>query len=447
MINDTIVALSTPRGRGAIAIVRVCGNNALKIAKKLSHKKQFTPRHASLCMIYDKNQEIIDEALIIYFQAPKSFTGEDMVEFQLHGGDSVAMMLIDEILTLNARVANPGEFSKRAFINGKMDLTKAEAIAKLIDAKSKESAKLLARVLKGELKDFVEKAKENLIEILAHSEVMIDYADEDIPQNIKDTLNQKLSSLQQQLEKIYRSSQNRDGFFSGYKIAIIGKPNVGKSSLLNAMLFYDRAIVSEIEGTTRDSIEENLTIGTHSVKIIDTAGIRQNGDEIEKIGIQYSKKIIKEADVIIALFDISRDFDSNDQEILELLQDVKKPTIFVLNKNDLSANFDELKLKNYKKIIKLSCKNDIKLLEDELKMILDSFSNSNEQILISKRQIDIVKNTISLIQESFLPLQNEELEIFSFHINEAIKEISLISKPFEYSEVLDSMFGSFCLGK
>ena len=182
MINDTIVALSTPRGRGAIAIVRVCGNNALKIAKKLSHKKQFTPRHASLCMIYDKNQEIIDEALIIYFQAPKSFTGEDMVEFQLHGGDSVAMMLIDEILTLNARVANPGEFSKRAFINGKMDLTKAEAIAKLIDAKSKESAKLLARVLKGELKDFVEKAKENLIEVLAHSEVMIDYADEDIPQ-------------------------------------------------------------------------------------------------------------------------------------------------------------------------------------------------------------------------------------------------------------------------
>jgi len=447
MNSDTIVALSTARGRGAIAIVRISGNNALFIAKKLTKTKDLIPRQATLKFVYNLQDEVIDEAIVIYFKAPKSFTAEDIVEFQLHGGDSVALIVIDEVLKLGARIANPGEFSKRAFLNGKMDLTKAEAIAKLIDSKSKESAMLLSRILKGELKLFVENVREELIEILAHSEVMIDYADEDIPTDIITNLTQKLQKLKKTLQDIYEKSQNKEGFFNGYKVAIIGKPNVGKSSLLNKLLAFERAIVSEIEGTTRDWVEEHISIGSHTIKIIDTAGIRQSNDRIEKIGIEYSKKILKEADIVIVLFDLSNEFDNNDKEILNLIKTIQKPLIVALNKSDLEQKFDLSKIKEISNTIKISCKNDINILKEKLKNILDSFSNSNEQILISKRQIDIVKRTINAVKNSITPLKNEELEIFSFHINEAIKEISSITRAYEHSQMLDKMFGSFCLGK
>lgn len=448
MTTDTIAALATSRGRGAIAIVRLSGPDSLFIARRVTGRDHFTPRHATLATLSDRDGELIDEALVIYFESPKSFTGEDIVEFQLHGGDAVAMLLIDELLALGARAAEAGEFSKRAFLNGKIDLTKAEAIAKLIDAKSKESARLLAKQLKGDLKQFVDAQRDELVRILAHSEVMIDYADEELPGDLLRSLEASLMALREALLKTKESSRNRDGFFTGYKVAIVGKPNVGKSSLLNALLAYERAIVSDTPGTTRDMIEENIILGTHTIRIVDTAGIRNSDDTIEAIGIGYSKKMIEESDIIISLFDSSRECDQNDEEILSLIrnEDGQKPLIVALNKSDLPPRFDETKLEGFESV-RISCKGEISHLKDAIIRILDGMHDSSEQILISKRQIDMVEKTIASIDGSIDPLRRGELEIFSFYINEAIADISAISRPYEHSQMLDEMFGNFCLGK
>lgn len=448
MTTDTIAALATSRGRGAIAIVRLSGPDALTIAKKITHKEHFLPRMATLKTLKDREGELIDEALVIYFENPKSFTGEDIVEFQLHGGDAVAMLLIDELLAHGARAAEAGEFSKRAFLNGKIDLTKAEAIAKLIDAKSKESARLLARQLKGDLKKFVDSQRDELVRILAHSEVMIDYADEELPDDLLQNLENSLMELRAGLLKTKESSRNRDGFFTGYKVAIVGKPNVGKSSLLNALLAYERAIVSDIEGTTRDTIEENIILGTHTIKIVDTAGIRRSDDAIESIGIGYSKKMIEESDIIIGLFDSSRACDTNDEEILALLGKAQeeKPLVVALNKTDLPSAFDTVKLGGFA-TVRISCKGEVDPLKNAIVEILDGMHDSSEQILISKRQIDMVEKSVESIDGSIDPLRRGELEIFSFYINEAIGHLSAISRPYEHSQMLDEMFGNFCLGK
>jgi len=448
MYNDTITALATPRGRGAIAIVRLSGPEAYDIALHVTQRSCLEPRYATLSKLFDNENELIDEALVIYFKAPKSFTGEPTVEFQLHGGDMVAMRLFDTLIARGARPAEAGEFTRRAFLNDKLDLTKAEAIARLIDAQSKESAKLLARQLTGELKVFVETHRNELVRILAHSEVMIDYADEALPDTLITTLKSDLATLEKTLQATLENSRSRDGFFSGYKAAIIGKPNAGKSSLLNALLRYERAIVSDIEGTTRDRIEEQLHLGSHTLKMIDTAGIRNADDTIEAIGIEHSKKSIEEADIIIALFDASRPLDHNDHEILNLIQThhALKPVLVVFNKNDLKFALDTTFFAHFNSL-SLSCKGDISALKEALITTLDAFGGSEEQILVSKRQIDATQRTISAIEASIPPLERGELEFFSFHINEAIASIASISKPYAYDDMLDEMFSNFCLGK
>ncbi len=287
---DTIAAIATSHGVGSIAVIRLSGPASLDIAKKLSKKNNFTPRHATLTSLYDSSDDLIDESLVLYFQAPRSFTAEDVIEFQCHGGIVVADMILNEVLKHGARLATPGEFSKRAFLNGRIDLTEAEAIAKLIETKSIDAAKILTRQMKGEVKEFVESVRENLVEVLAFVEVNIDYAEEDLPQDLMDQIKDKLDDLRIELKKTYDSSKRREGLIEGFKVSIVGKPNVGKSSLLNSLLNYDRAIISDIAGTTRDTIEEEIRIGTHLIKIVDTAGIREANDTIERIGIQRSKK-------------------------------------------------------------------------------------------------------------------------------------------------------------
>lgn len=444
-LNDTIVAIATPRGEGSIGIIRISGTLALDITRKLTKKLELTPRFAHLLKVYDfEDGALIDEILVIYFQNPFSFTGEDIVEFQCHGGVGVISILVDRILKLGARIADAGEFSKRAYLNGKMDLTKAEAISKLIQSKSEEGVKLLAKQLNGELKLFVEQIREDLIFALACSEVGIDYAEEDLPQNLVDSIKVKLTSISKKLTQTLESSKRRDGMIDGFKVAIIGKPNVGKSSLLNSLLCYERAIVSSIAGTTRDTIEESIKIGTHIIKIVDTAGIRNANDEIEKIGIQRSKSAIDESQIIIALFDSSKNFDEEDAIILELLEQTKKDKIIVLNKVDLDSKFDETKLYDF---IKLSCKDSINPLIQRLQDILEATTSSDEMTLISKRQILCVESALNNLTISIRLLENEELELFSHHIKEAIVFISDISRPFDNDQMLNVMFNSFCLGK
>ena len=446
-MHNSIAAIATASGVSSISIIRVSGDAALQIAHKISHLADITPRHAHLTSLYNQNNELIDHAIMIYFKAPYSFTGEEIVEFQCHGGLIVAQEILDTITSYGVKLAQPGEFSKRAFLNGKMDLTEAEAISKLIEAKSVDAAKILAKQMKGELKEFVDKSRDALLRSLAYSEVMIDYAEEDIPDDILNSIVTQLDNLIVTIEKIVDASHRRRGLIEGFRVAIIGKPNVGKSSLLNALLSYDRAIVSDIAGTTRDTIEEQVRIGSHIIRLVDTAGIRDSEDTIEKIGIERSIASVEDSDIIIALFDASRVYDNEDEKILSIVNEYKdKHCIVALNKTDLEMHFDNQILKEYYPI-EVSAKKGFIHLTQKIEELLDSIGEGEELMLISARQIEAVSLAKDSILEAKEPLLNGELEFFSYHLQEAVKAISSISKPYDSEEILDKMFGEFCLGK
>ncbi len=446
MSEDTISAIATANGIGSIAIIRISGERALDIAKKLTKREDFSPRYAKLSNIYDQNGELIDESILIYFKAPFSFTAEDVVEIQCHGGFIVAQSILKATLAYGARLATAGEFSKRAFFNGRIDLSEAEAIAQLIEAKSEDAAKILARQMKGSLKEYIEKIRDEIIHILAYSEVSIDYAEEDLPEDLVAQIEAKLKELKSSLTSTLLASRAREGLMQGFKVAIVGKPNVGKSSLLNALLSYNRAIVSDIAGTTRDTIEEQVKIGTHLIRIVDTAGIREAGDEIERIGIERSLEAINESDIVVALFDASREADAEDEKIISLLEShaKEKDVLYVKNKIDLMPKF---KSSDIEFDMSLNTKDSVDELIKALEEIMNRANASDEMMLISQRQISAVENTLKNIDEAFEPLGDQELEIFSFHLNEAVKEMASITRPFENDEMLDKMFGSFCLGK
>ena len=447
-MTDTIAAVATAHGVGSISIIRLSGEEALSIACSLSHKNDFQNRHATLTSLYNARDELIDEAIVIYFKGPHSFTAEDIVEFQCHGGRIVAEQVLKAVLDKGARLAQPGEFSKRAFLNGRIDLTEAEAISQLIEAKSEDAAKILAKQMKGELKTYVESVRDALLHALAYSEVTIDYAEEDLPQDLIEQILAKLDELYLGLSDTLQASQSRAGLMQGFKVAIIGKPNVGKSSLLNLLLNYKRAIVSDIAGTTRDTIEEEVKIGTHLIRMVDTAGIRSAKDEIERIGIERSIEAIEESDIVIALFDNSRSFDEEDEKIVSLIEQYKdkKSFIALVNKTDLDAKLERKQLEPYAPI-ELSCKANARELIEVLQTLMDKKNVSDEVMLISTRQINAVEKALNEIIQAKEPLQEQELEIFSFHMNMAINAISSITRPYEYSEMLDKMFGDFCLGK
>ena len=446
MTNDTISAIATANGIGSIAIIRLSGEKALDIAKTLSKQNDFSPRHATLTNIYNSDNELIDESIVIYFKGPYSFTAEDVVEIQCHGGFIVAQSILKATLNAGARLATAGEFSKRAFFNGRIDLSEAEAIAQLIEAKSEDAAKILAAQMKGSLKEYIEQVRDDIIHILAYSEVTIDYAEEDLPIDLVEQIQAKLDELKKSLNSTLLASRAREGLMQGFKVAIIGKPNVGKSSLLNSLLNYNRAIVSEIAGTTRDTIEEQVKIGTHLIRIVDTAGIREASDEIERIGIQRSLEAIEQSDIVVALFDSSREADREDKQILSLINEhaKEKHVKFVKNKIDLEQKFENSDI-NFD--LEINSKESVDSLIEVLKEIMDTTNSSDEIMLISQRQISAVEKTLSDIEEAFSPLETQELEIFSFHLNEAVKEMASITRPFENDEMLDKMFGSFCLGK
>ena len=435
-MSDTIAAIATAHGVGSISIVRLSGERALEFALKLSHKTKLTPRHATFTKLFNQNNEIIDEAIMIYFKAPYSFTGEDIVEFQTHGGFSVSEVLLEELVSLGARLALAGEFSKRACLNGKMTPLKALNIQDLILSKSALAAKIIARNMQGNLGELLEKIRTDLVKTLAFVETSIDYADDDLPSDL-------LEQISTMCEEIYTLSQSKKGLIEGFKIAIIGKPNVGKSSLLNALLSYERAIVSDIAGTTRDTIEESFKLGTHLLRIIDTAGIRESKDVIEQIGVALSKKSLEDADIILAVFDASRVQDKEDEKIFDLLANTDKKIFWILNKSDLENVFKNTQNKNF---IKLSAQKDITLLKEELQNYLNSFDS--EGIMVSS--LDLI-NACKISSEAIFRakglLEESSLELFAFELNLAINELARFTKDFQRDEILDEMFGNFCLGK
>lgn len=447
-MNETIAAIATANGVGSISILRLSGGASYEIALKLTRKQHLQPRYATLTSLHHNDGTLIDEAIVIYFQSPRSFTGEEVIEFQCHGGYVVAESLLRAVLSEGARLAEPGEFSKRAFLNGRLDLTQAEATAALIEAKSDDAARILARQMKGELRGYIEGIRDSLLEILAYSEVVIDYAEEDLPEDVVNQIEVKLENIKHTLSRTLESSRRRSGLMQGFRVAIIGKPNVGKSSLLNALLDYERAIVSDIAGTTRDTIEEQVRIGTHLIRLVDTAGIRNAHDEIERIGIERSIAAIENADVVISLFDASREIDEEDRSIIDLVERYRseKPFICILNKSDLPQSFDAEAIEHYHPI-RLSCKRDTQVLVDALSSLMDQENDTDEMMLISARQISATEGAVRSIDEAYDPLRDGELEFFSFHINAAIRYVASISRPYELDEMFDRMFGQFCLGK
>lgn len=439
--KDTIAAIATAYGIGSICILRLSGSKAYDIALEFSKKKALKPRYATLSKLYKKDGTFMDEAIILYFKAPFSFTGEDVVEFQTHGGFAVCRFILDEVLSCGARLANPGEFSKRAVLNGKMNLLKALSIQELISAKSVNSAKIIARSLKGDLNKLLEKIRLDLVKTISFVETSIDYADDDLPKDLLAEIEKMCFDNANTLKKIYDLSKSRQGLIKGFKIAMLGKPNVGKSSLLNKFLAYERAIVSNEAGTTRDFLEEELLLGTHLVRIIDTAGIRKADDKIEKKGIEFSKAQLKEADIILAIFDNSRAKDSEDDELLSLLQKSDKKIFYILNKCDLENNF-----KADINFLKLSLNEDINSLKTELIKYLDSLDSTD--ILVSNQSLlQAFKNAYEAIFRAKDLLDESSLELFSFELNLAIKEIAKFTKDFTHNELLDEMFSNFCLGK
>ncbi|PJQ97318.1 tRNA uridine-5-carboxymethylaminomethyl(34) synthesis GTPase MnmE [Campylobacter jejuni subsp. jejuni] len=442
-MSDTIAAIATAHGVGSISIVRLSGERALEFALKLSHKTKLTPRHATFTKLFNQNNEIIDEAIMIYFKAPYSFTGEDIVEFQTHGGFSVSEVLLEELVSLGARLALAGEFSKRACLNGKMTPLKALNIQDLILSKSALAAKIIARNMQGNLGELLEKIRTDLVKTLAFVETSIDYADDDLPSDLLEQISTMCEENSKILKEIYTLSQSKKGLIEGFKIAIVGKPNVGKSSLLNALLSYERAIVSDIAGTTRDTIEESFKLGTHLLRIIDTAGIRESKDVIEQIGVALSKKSLEDADIILAVFDASRVQDKEDGKIFELLANTDKKIFWILNKSDLENVFKNTQNKNF---IKLSAQKDITLLKEELQNYLNSFDS--EGIMVSS--LDLI-NACKISSEAIFRakglLEESSLELFAFELNLAISELARFTKDFQRDEILDEMFGNFCLGK
>lgn len=442
-MSDTIAAIATAHGVGSISIVRLSGERALEFALKLSHKTKLTPRHATFTKLFNQNNEIIDEAIMIYFKAPYSFTGEDIVEFQTHGGFSVSEVLLEELVSLGARLALAGEFSKRACLNGKMTPLKALNIQDLILSKSALAAKIIARNMQGNLGELLEKIRTDLVKTLAFVETSIDYADDDLPSDLLEQISTMCEENSKILKEIYTLSQSKKGLIEGFKIAIVGKPNVGKSSLLNALLSYERAIVSDIAGTTRDTIEESFKLGTHLLRIIDTAGIRESKDVIEQIGVALSKKSLEDADIILAVFDASRVQDKEDEKIFDLLANSDKKIFWILNKSDLENVFKNTQNKNF---IKLSAQKDITLLKEELQNYLNSFDS--EGIMVSS--LDLI-NACKISSEAIFRakglLEESSLEFFAFELNLAINELARFTKDFQRDEILDEMFGNFCLGK
>ena len=446
-MHNSIAAIATAHGVSSISIIRVSGDAALEIAHKISHLENITPRHAHLTSLYNFKNELIDHAIMIYFAAPHSFTGEEIVEFQCHGGMIVAQEILDTITAYGVRLAEPGEFSKRAFLNGKIDLTEAEAISKLIEAKSVDAAKILAKQMKGELKTFVDESRDALLKSLAYSEVMIDYAEEDIPDDIMKSISTQLDGLTEQIEKIVDASHRRRGLIEGFKVAIIGKPNVGKSSLLNALLSYDRAIVSDIAGTTRDTIEEVINIEGVQFRFIDTAGLRDTSNKIEIIGIQKALERAEKAKVIIYLLDATADFKAQEKEIKKIKK-LQNKMIVVVNKTDLNPNICKtLKKKNYL-FISAKNKDGIEDLTKTLISIIDTNLSSDETIISNSRHQEELSKTLVEIIALIEGLNNYiSGDLLAINIRQALYHLGLITGEVTTDDLLGNIFSKFCIGK
>lgn len=399
------------------------------------------------------NNEIIDEVLVTYFKKPKSYTTEDMCEINTHGGNIVTRKILELCLKNGANLAEPGEFTKRAFLNGRIDLLQAESVIDVINAKSEREAKTGIKQLEGILSKKINEIKQEILDVMVNVDVSIDYPEYDVEEVTYQEISNMLTSVKEKLEKLEKSFDNGKLIKEGIKTAIIGKPNAGKSSLLNAILKEDRAIVTEYEGTTRDTIEEFVNIEGIPLKLIDTAGIRNAKDEVEKIGIAKSRKIAKEADLIIAIFDSTKELSPEDLEILNLIKG--KKSIVILNKIDLNAILSENddRFTNVSdNILKLSALNGEgleKLYETISKMFsLNEINLDNEIVITNLRHKNLISKALINVKKSEEAIeQNMPVDIIAIFIKDILEDLGNITGDVVTDDIINEIFSKFCLGK
>ena len=454
---STIASISTAPGIGGIGIIRMSGENTFKVLDKIFKAK--SPKNIEEIAGYTikyghivDEEKIIDEVLVSYFKAPKSYTTEDMCEINSHGGSVIINKILDICIRNGAEIAEPGEFTKRAFLNGRIDLTQAESVIDIINAKSDREAKEGIKQLEGFLTKKIKSIKDIILEIITNIEVSIDYPEYDTPELIDEQLIEKIDKSMELLKDLEKSFENGKIIKEGIKTVIIGKPNAGKSSLLNMMLNEERAIVTEYEGTTRDTIEEFININGIPLKLIDTAGIRETDNEVEKIGIDKSIKLVKNADLIIAIIDSSKELTKEDDEILKLVDPNK--TILIFNKIDIGKIIDEndVRFNGFNNIVKISALKEIGK-EDLYKKISELFNFNkinfdNDVIITNKRHQYLIKKAYNHLKESKESISNKmPIDIVAIGIRDVLIDLGEITGEEVGEEIINEIFSRFCLGK
>ncbi len=455
---DTICAIATAIGEGGIAIIRISGEGALDITSKIFKAKsnQNVKEMKSYTMKYGHihdmdNGDLIDEVIISYMKGPKSFTAEDVIEINCHGGVVSTNKVLEAVIKAGARLAEPGEFTKRAFLNGRIDLSQAEAVIDIIRAKTDLAMKSALMQSTGHLSTKINKLREYMLNVLALVEFAVDFTEDDeevdpsIPLKVADSLQKGITEMQTLIKGADEGKLIREGL----SLAIVGKPNVGKSSLLNALLREKRAIVTDIAGTTRDVIEEYINLDGVPVKIIDTAGIRETEDVVEKIGVERSREKLEEADLVLLVLDSSRELEDEDNQLIDYIKD--KKSIIILNKMDLESKIQESTLSDFEDIIKISAREEIGLdiLKKTIKDLFFSGEIDSESLIISNsRHKQALYRALENAENALVRVQNNEyLDLISIFVMSALRALNEITGNELEEDLVNKIFGDFCVGK
>ena len=449
-MEDTIAAISTTLGVGAIAIIRVSGNDATRIVNKIFKGRDLSKvdSHTINYGHIVDGDDIVDEVLVSVMRAPKTFTREDIVEINTHGGIAITNKILEMLLINGCRLANPGEFTKRAFLNGRIDLIEAEGVMDLINAKTEKSRKLAMNQVNGEVSKLIKSLRQKIIELLANIEVNIDYPEyEDIEEINNDILMPNLIEIKSELSGILKKSLDSKIIKNGIKTVIIGSPNVGKSSILNRLLNEDKAIVTSIAGTTRDIVEGSITLDGIPLDIIDTAGIRKTDDVVESIGVNKSLNLISSADLVLFVLNNNEVMSDEEKELFNQIKD--KNYIVIVNKTDLPDKLDMSIINNY---VRISVKDDIGIdsLRNKIKEMfnLEKFENSDLTYLSNARSISLLKKSLESIDSSIEAVKaSMPIDITEIDLKQAWTSLGSIIGETYSDELIDQLFSQFCLGK
>ena len=450
-MNDTIIALATPQGSGAIAVIRLSGAHAIEVVDKIFFSKKKLENITSQSVVFGtikKEDEIVDEVLISVFRNPKSYTGEDTVEISCHGSPYIIKTILELLVQNNVRMAQPGEFTQRAFMNGKLDLAQAEAVADLIASESKASHSIALHQMRGGVSNELAALRESLINFTALIELELDFGEEDVEFANREELSSLVQNLEVKIQNLIESFNYGNAIKNGVPVAIVGYPNAGKSSLLNLLLNEERAIVSDIAGTTRDTIEEVMTIEGIQYRFIDTAGLRQSDDTIENIGIERTKLAIKKADIIIHIYDI-RDEEHAQNAISPFQDEIAregKKLIQVANKIDLK---EELYTSDTIIFLSTKTKQGLDDLKRKMAHILEVSKFENSVIISNLRHLESLKLAMISLQEvEQSMIQNLSGDLLSFHLRNTLRHIGDITGNIDIDkDILGTIFGKFCIGK